>query len=77
MTARELAYQVLLATESSDAFADALLGRALEQSRLAGSDRALATILVYGTLARKLTLDHTLAALSRPSPFVPAVRPTE
>lgn len=64
MTARELAYQVLLATESSDAFADALLGRALEQSRLAGSDRALATILVYGTLARKLTLDHTLAALS-------------
>jgi 16S rRNA (cytosine967-C5)-methyltransferase len=67
MTPRELAYRVLHETESSGAFADALLGRSLETSNLSLSDRGLATVLVYGTLARVLTLDHTLAALSNRS----------
>lgn len=54
-------------TESSGAFADAELGRALQSCDLGESDRRLATLLVYGTLARRLTLDHTLAAyLARP-----------
>ncbi len=65
-SARELAFDILLAVEGSGAFADAMLGRALaEHSGLDRADRALATRLVYGTLARRLTLDHTLAAYSR------------
>ena len=64
MNPRELAYRVLHETESTGAFADALLGRSLETTDLSASDRGLATLLVYGTLARLLTLDHTLAALS-------------
>ncbi len=57
---RALAYSVLFDVEKGS-FADALLGRALERSSLAGADRDLATMLVYGTLARRLTLDHALA----------------
>jgi len=64
---RQLALDVLMLTESSGAFADAALGRALQDCELGESDRHLATILVYGSLARRLTLDHTLSAyLARP-----------
>jgi 16S rRNA (cytosine967-C5)-methyltransferase len=64
--AREIAFDVLLTVERTGAFADALLGRALEHApELAPADRALATRLVYGTLARRLTIDHTLSAYSR------------
>lgn len=64
--ARDIALDVLLTVERAGAFADALLGRALERSpELATADRALATRLVYGTLARRLTIDHTLSAYSR------------
>lgn len=56
-----------MTTESARAFADAVLGHALQRSNLGEPDRHLATLLVYGTLARRLTLDHTLSAyLARP-----------
>jgi 16S rRNA (cytosine967-C5)-methyltransferase len=54
---RRIAFDVLLRVETSSAFADALLGRALSGSPLAASDRALATRLVYGTLAWQRRLD--------------------
>ena len=62
---RRLAFKVLLAVETSGAFADAQLGRALNGARMDPRDRRLATLLVYGTLARQGTLDFTLAAYSK------------
>jgi 16S rRNA (cytosine967-C5)-methyltransferase len=59
---RELALEVLGATENG-AFADSVLGRRLEEAGLCDADRGLATLLVYGTLARQSTLDHTLTTL--------------
>jgi len=65
--ARRLAYDTLVETDRSHAHADAVLGRALSRGSLSGPDRGLATLLVYGTLARQLTLDHSLAGyLERP-----------
>ncbi len=61
---RRLAWQVLNAVEDG-AFADAALGAALPRARLEARDRALATQLVYGTLAWQGLLDHVLAGLGR------------
>jgi 16S rRNA (cytosine967-C5)-methyltransferase len=63
---RRIAWQVLIAVEGG-AFADALLARALSGARLEPRDRALATQLVYGTLAWQGLLDHVLATLGRPA----------
>jgi len=59
--ARRIAYDVLLLTERDGIFADAELGRRLAAASLESADRKLATLLVYGTLARRMTLDHTIA----------------
>ncbi len=64
MNPRLLAFQVLSEVESTNRFADALLGRYLAESDLNPADRALATVLVYGTITRQLTLDYTIAGLS-------------
>jgi len=61
--ARALAHGVLLRVESTDAFADVLLAERLTAMPLSPRDRALATRLVYGTLAWQGRLDHELGAL--------------
>lgn len=58
---RQLAADVLLAVESGQ-WSDEALARALERCGLEDVDRALATRLVYGTLARRRSLDHTIEA---------------
>ena len=58
--ARQLAFNVLLEVECSQAHADGSLAEGLATSGLDERDRRLATLLVYGTLARQLTLDHSL-----------------
>ncbi len=63
---RALAWRVLAAVEAG-AFADAALGTTLRGAALAVRDRALATQLVYGTLAWQGLLDHVLAGLGRPA----------
>jgi len=50
---------------TTDAFADVLLAERLHASGMAGADAALATRLVYGTLAWQGRLDHHLAGLVR------------
>ena len=65
--ARALAWEILQAVETGG-YADALLGHRLMQSRLATRDQALATRLVYGTLAWQAYLDHIIAAFSRRPP---------
>lgn len=62
--ARALAWEVLQRVESGG-YADAVLAAALATSELAPRDRALASRLVYGTLAWQGYLDHILAAFSK------------
>jgi 16S rRNA (cytosine967-C5)-methyltransferase len=59
--ARAVAHDVLLRVATTDAFADVLLAHRLD--RIPSTDRALATELVYGTLAWQGRLDHHLARL--------------
>jgi 16S rRNA (cytosine967-C5)-methyltransferase len=63
---RAVAWETLNAVENG-AFADAELGKRLAGSDLAPRDRALASKLVYGTLAWQGFLDHVVAALVEPS----------
>lgn len=60
---RRLAAAVLLDV-AAGAWSDEALAAALDRARLGEADRALATVLVYGTLARQRTLDATIAAHS-------------
>ena len=68
LEARALAAAVLQRIEHDRAYADVALDAALRTSRLDGRDRALATRLVYGTLAWQGRLDWHLAALTRREP---------
>jgi 16S rRNA (cytosine967-C5)-methyltransferase len=61
--ARRVAAGVLLAV-AGGAWSDEALAHALDRTRLEEQDRALATLLVYGTLARQRTLDRTIEALA-------------
>lgn len=63
---RRLAWRILGAVEDG-AFADAALGATLSGAHLEPRDRALATQLVYGTLAWQALLDHILSCLGRPA----------
>jgi len=58
---RLLATRVLERVERSQAYADIALHQALARSALTGSDRALTTELVYGTLRWRGRLDYFLA----------------
>jgi 16S rRNA (cytosine967-C5)-methyltransferase len=71
---RRLAWKVLVAVESG-AFADAELGRALRSEDLQPRDHALATNLVYGTLAWQGLLDHVISTCGqRPQRLDPPIR---
>ncbi|TMA64530.1 MAG: transcription antitermination protein NusB [Deltaproteobacteria bacterium] len=63
--ARRLAFEVLIRVESTAAFADVLLARRLADTPLPPREQALATRLVYGTLAWQGRLDAHLAQLVR------------
>lgn len=64
MDARRLALAVLERVDAG-ARSDAELGKALARCNLGESDRALATRIVYGVLAWRLRLDHTIGVLAR------------
>jgi len=63
---RRLAWDVLVAVEGG-AFADAELNHRLENTALERRDQALATRLVYGTLAWQGYLDHIIGQCGRPA----------
>lgn len=73
---RVVAHEVLLRVEETDAFADVLLATRLAGAELPAVDQALATRLVYGTLAWQGRLDFHLGSLcARPlASLEPAVR---
>lgn len=63
---RELALQILAATDSRRAYSDRLLESRLRDAHLDPRDAALVTTLVQGTLRHQALLDHHLAALTGP-----------
>jgi 16S rRNA (cytosine967-C5)-methyltransferase len=65
-SAREIALQILAATESRSAYSDRLLESRLREARLPPRDAALVTALVQGTLRHRGLLDHHLAAFLGP-----------
>ena len=64
--ARECAYAVVRRVFEQDAYADRAL--AAEAAGLDTRERAFAMALAYGTVQRKATLDHVVAALARRPP---------
>jgi len=60
-TAREAALDMLLRVEQEGAYSNLELNRTLGAAGLSRADAALATELVYGTIQRRLTLDHWLS----------------
>ena len=62
--ARRVAYDVLAAVASREAYANLLLPRLLAERSVTGRDAALATELAYGTLRGLGTYDAVLAACS-------------
>ena len=59
--ARELALQILEEVFEEGAYSNIALNKALKQSALSSADKSLVTELVYGTVARKITLEWQLA----------------
>jgi len=64
-SARGVALEVLIRTETTDAYADRLLDALAERADLAARDRGLATELVLGTLRWQRRLDWAIARVSR------------
>jgi 16S rRNA (cytosine967-C5)-methyltransferase len=63
MTAREVAFRVVRRV-SDGAYADRVFRAEAQRARLDPADRAFAQALAYGTVQRRLTLDHVIAQLS-------------
>ena len=63
MSARDVAFRVVRRT-SDGAYADRAFRAEAARARMAPADRAFAQALAYGTIQRRLTLDHVIQALS-------------
>ncbi len=63
--ARRVAFEVITAVRTSDAYANLLLPVKLERSRLGAQDAALATELTYGTLRRQGYYDAVIELAAR------------
>jgi 16S rRNA (cytosine967-C5)-methyltransferase len=66
--ARECAYAVVRRVFEQDAYADRAFYAEAQARGLDGRDRAFAMALAYGTVQRKATLDHVVAAFSQRPP---------
>ena len=64
MTARSLAYELLQKADRSKQYSNIALDHALESSDLSNTDKRLASILFYGVIERRLTLDYRISQLS-------------
>ncbi len=62
-TARSLALQVLLESRRGEGYVQELLDHELSRTPLSAADRRLATLLIYGVLRRRGTLDALLRPL--------------
>ncbi|HEX3690832.1 MAG TPA: 16S rRNA (cytosine(967)-C(5))-methyltransferase RsmB [Solirubrobacteraceae bacterium] len=66
--ARECAFAVVRRVFEQDAYADRAFHAEAQARRLDGRDRSFAMALAYGTVQRKTTLDHVVAAFSQRPP---------
>ena len=64
MTPRLLAYELLGKAEKSKQFSNIALDHALESSDMSDLDKRLASILFYGVIERRITLDYRIKQLS-------------
>lgn len=72
--ARRTALEVLARVEESGAYANLVLGPALDRSGLSNEDRGFVTDLVYGTLRRQRGCDHLVDRFLSSDPPGPARR---
>nr|WP_245622101.1 transcription antitermination factor NusB [Corynebacterium oculi] len=63
-TPRRVAYEVIGAVRSQDAYANLVLPKALKERRVRGRDAAFATEITYGTLRTQGVLDAVIAECS-------------
>lgn len=61
MNARQVAVKVISEIERSGSYSNILSDKAIKDAELSKADAALASLLVYGVLQRKFTLDYVLA----------------
>lgn len=61
---RAVAFEVLTAVATQDAYANLVLPKTLREARLSGRDAAFATELTYGSLRTQGVLDEVIAAAS-------------
>ncbi len=60
MNARQVAVKVISEIERSQSYSNILSDKAIKDAELSRADAALASVLVYGVLQRKITLDAVL-----------------
>lgn len=63
-TGREIAAQALLRVETTDSYSNIVLDRLLTESGLSGRDKAFSSVLFYGVLETKITLDFIISQYS-------------
>ncbi len=68
MTVRKLALDILNQCESAERYSNIALDTALRRTPCSDADRGLLTVLVYGVLERRLTLDYWIASLCDRTP---------
>lgn len=64
MNVRKLALDTLCKCESAAQYANLALDARIKKYNISGDDRSLFTVLVYGTIEHKLTLDYYIGLLS-------------
>ena len=62
--ARGVALETLIKCESSGQYSNIALDNALKKCELSQSDKALASVLFYGVIERRITLDYYISRLS-------------
>ena len=64
MNIRRLALETLVKCESASQYSNLALDAKIKQYNITGDERSFFTVLVYGTIEHKLTLDYYIAKLS-------------
>ena len=64
MNVRKLALDTLCKCESASQYSNLALDAKIKKFNISGDDRSLFTVLVYGTIEHKLTLDYYIGKLS-------------
>ncbi len=64
-SARQTALELLIKSDRSGAFSNLVLDAVLSQSPLSAQDKRFVSVLYYGVLERKITLDHIISGYSR------------